>query len=54
METALARRGVRVFDGSGRPMRGWVTVSADAIAEDQDLGDWVERSLSFVYGLPPK
>ena len=54
MESALAHRGVRVFEGSGRPMQGWVTVGAEAIAEDEDLAAWVERSLTFVDGLPPR
>ena len=54
MESALARPGARVFDATGRPMRGWVTIGAEAIADDADLGDWVECSLDFVHGLPPK
>ena len=37
MEAALARHGVRPFEGSGRPMRGWVTVGAEAIAETTAL-----------------
>ena len=54
MEAALARHGVRPFEGGGRPMRGWVTVGAEAIAEDDELEAWVECGLRFVRGLPPR
>ena len=54
MQSALSRRGVRVFDATGRPMRGWVTVGAEAMADEEDLQGWVECSLDFVHGLPAK
>lgn len=46
--------GVREFDVTGRPMRGWLFVAADAIAEDRDLATWVDRAESFASSLPPK
>ncbi|MEV0641753.1 TfoX/Sxy family protein [Streptomyces sp. NPDC050619] len=52
--TALARPGARVFDFTGRPMRGWVVVAASAVAEDAELDAWIEKGHSFAAGLPPK
>jgi TfoX/Sxy family transcriptional regulator of competence genes len=46
--------GARPFDMTGRPMRGWLFVSADAIAEEADLARWVRRAEAFASSLPPK
>lgn len=51
---ALARPGARVFDMTGRPMRGWVVVAGSAVAEDDVLGAWVDEGRAFARGLPPK
>jgi hypothetical protein len=53
-EAALRRPGTRPFDFSGRPMKGWVTVAADALEADEALAVWVEVALGFVRTLPPK
>ncbi|MFN2275441.1 MAG: TfoX/Sxy family protein [Anaerolineales bacterium] len=50
----LQEPGVHVFDMTGRTMRGWVVVEAQALATDADLGLWIERALAFVRTLPPK
>ena len=36
--------GVREFDFTGRPMRGWLFVAPEAVAEDADLAAWVDRA----------
>ena len=54
MDDALAEPGARIFDLTGRPMSGWVQVAGDAIAEDHDLAEWIERADRFVATLPPK
>lgn len=41
----LRKPGARVFDFSGRPMRGWVTVSAGSLATPAALRAWVGRGL---------
>lgn len=51
---ALARPHVREMDFTGRPMRGFVTVEPEGIAEDDDLRTWLERCLRFVETQPPK
>ncbi|MEV1084472.1 TfoX/Sxy family protein [Streptomyces sp. NPDC050211] len=53
-EAALARPGTRVFDMTGRPMRGWILVDGSALAEDADLGAWVDQGHAFAASLPPK
>ena len=54
MDDALAEPGARVFDLTGRPMGGWVLVTGEAVSEDDDLVQWVERADRFVRTLPPK
>ncbi len=44
----------RPFDMTGRPMRGWVFVSAEGIESDDDLREWVQLGVDFALTLPPK
>ena len=53
-EALLAQPGVRPFDFTGRPMKGWLFVAPDATAEDDDLERWVRRGEEFASSLPPK
>lgn len=53
-EAALEKPGVRVFDITGKPMKGWVTVAPEGVAEDADLAAWVEEGVAFALSLPPK
>ncbi len=46
--------GVRPFDMTGRPMRGWLFVAPEATAEDADLERWVRRGEALASSLPPK
>jgi TfoX/Sxy family transcriptional regulator of competence genes len=50
---ALTEPGVRPFDITGRPMRGWILVAGEAL-DDDVLDRWVEQARTFVAGLPPK
>jgi hypothetical protein len=52
--SVLKEPGVRPFDVTGKPMKGWVLVSAEAVAEEPELRDWVGRSREFVRTLPAK
>jgi hypothetical protein len=45
---------VRPFEMSGRPMRGWLLVDADAIADDAALARWVDAGSEYAASLPPK
>jgi TfoX/Sxy family transcriptional regulator of competence genes len=50
---ALDRAGVRPFDITGRPMRGWVLVAGEVL-DDGELDGWIAQAQRFVGTLPPK
>src|SRR5436190_14139612 len=50
-EQALKQPGVRVFDITGRPMKGWVLVGGTALADTKALARWVERGMSYAMSL---
>lgn len=43
-----------VFAPTGKPMTGWILVSADGVETDSALAEWIDRALEFVRTLPPK
>ncbi len=51
---ALSHPHVRVFDMTGRPMKGWVVVEPEGCATESDLKAWLERGLAFALSLPGK
>jgi TfoX/Sxy family transcriptional regulator of competence genes len=53
-EQAVTRPGVRPFDMTGRPMRGWILVAPDVTADDAALEEWITQGLDFAGTLPPK
>jgi TfoX/Sxy family transcriptional regulator of competence genes len=53
-EDVLAQPGVRAFDMTGRPMRGWVLVAPEATAEHGDLRRWVGTGVDYAATHPPK
>lgn len=53
-DETLATPGVRPFDMSGRPMRGWILVAPEATEDDKSLGRWVGIGVEFASSLPPK
>jgi hypothetical protein len=53
-EAALAQPHCREMDFTGRPMKGWVYVSADGYREEAGLADWVQQGVDFALSLPPK
>jgi TfoX/Sxy family transcriptional regulator of competence genes len=50
----LAEPHVRLFDITGRPMKGWLLIEADGLENDEQLQSWVARSKEFVRTLPAK
>lgn len=54
-ETAKALRdaNARIFDITGRPMKGWILVSARGVAGAK-LARWIDRAREFVKNLPSK
>ncbi|HEY6223266.1 MAG TPA: TfoX/Sxy family protein [Gemmatimonadales bacterium] len=53
-DAALARPHTRVFDLSGRPMKGWILVAPKGIATDAQLGKWIAIAAKYAGALPPK
>jgi hypothetical protein len=53
-DAALAEPGTRLFDLTGRAMKGWILVDAGGHAEDEDLRRWVDRGVAYAHTLPPK
>jgi TfoX/Sxy family transcriptional regulator of competence genes len=53
-DQALSEPHVRAFDITGKPMKGWVLVEQDGIAEDDELQHWIERAQRFVKTLEAK
>ena len=53
-EEKLKRRNVRVFDITGRPMKGWVMVRKSLLNSSRELNEWLAIGRSFALTLPPK
>jgi len=53
-ESALAKKGAREMDFTGKPMRGYVFVGPDALKSAADLKRWVGLCAEFVATLPAK
>ena len=53
-EDALREPHVRIFDMTGRPMKGWLLVGSDAVASDEQLRSWIGMGVDFARSLPAK
>ena len=54
-DTLLKKPHVRPMDFTGRPMKGFLYVSADGYKTEKQLSVWIERSVDFVSSnLPPR
>jgi TfoX/Sxy family transcriptional regulator of competence genes len=49
---ALSQPYARPMDFTGKPMKGFVYVSAKGFETDDSLKSWIERSLLYVGNLP--
>lgn len=50
-EDALQLPHARPMD---KPMRGFVVVSSEGVADEEGMQEWVRRGLNFATSLPPK
>ncbi|MFN8526824.1 MAG: TfoX/Sxy family protein [Chloroflexota bacterium] len=50
----LERPGARVFDLTGRAMKGWLTVEPAGLTSDATLHEWLELGTAHAASLPPK
>jgi len=53
-ERALAEPNTRAFDYTGRPMKGWIYVSPEALEAEEELASWVDAGADYAASLPPK
>src|SRR5262245_49431839 len=53
-DAALKERGTRVFDITGRPMKGWLLVGGPAVKDEKSLAGWVRRGVEYASSLPKK
>jgi TfoX/Sxy family transcriptional regulator of competence genes len=53
-DAALAQAGTRVFDLTGRAMKGWILVGSRATARAPSLRKWVGIAVSYAASLPAK
>jgi TfoX/Sxy family transcriptional regulator of competence genes len=45
---------VKAMDITGKPMKGWLMIVPEGIAEDDALKKWIQRAQAFVIKLPKK
>ena len=50
----LNKKGIRVFDMTGRPMKNWLMASPDAFDSDAKLLELLTAGRDFGLSLPPK
>ncbi len=51
---ALKEEYARLFDFTGRPMKGWIMVDAAGVTEEPELSHWVQLGVDFAASLPTK
>ena len=53
-DATLKEPGARVFDLTGRPMKGWLLVGGVGINDPTSLTKWVRRGVDYASSLPKK
>jgi TfoX/Sxy family transcriptional regulator of competence genes len=51
---ALSQPRTRIFDLSGRPMKGWILVELSGVADDDALAKWLRLATTYAATLPAK
>lgn len=51
---ALSRVGARKMNFTGKPMKGFVFVSAETLEADSSIYEWIALATNFVGNLPAK
>lgn len=52
--SALKQPHVRIFDMTGRPMKGWIMVTAEGLRNDAALRSWIDKAYKHAQSLPAK
>jgi len=53
-DALLREPGTKVFDLSGRPMKGWLLVTPAGFRTEAALQAWIARGLAYASSLPKK
>jgi hypothetical protein len=53
-EAALRKPHTRIFDLTGRPMKGWVLVEPEGLQTAAALKKWISQGVAYAGSLPPK
>jgi len=53
-EKLLKKPSAKVFDITGKPMKGWLMVGPEGCKTKKQLNAWVREGVKFVLTLPPK
>jgi TfoX/Sxy family transcriptional regulator of competence genes len=50
----LKKPGAKIFDITGKPMKGWLIVEPEGCKTKKQLSAWVKEGIEFALTLPPK
>ncbi len=50
----LKKAGAKLFDITGRPMKGWLAVEPQGYKTAKQLTNWVKEGVEYALTLPPK
>ena len=53
-QQALFQPHTRVFDMTGRPMKGWIVVTPSGLGTQEELRRWVQHGVNYAASLPAK
>lgn len=53
-EQTLRERHTRIFDLSGKPMKGWILVQTGGLKTEAALAKWIEIGFAYASSLPAK
>ena len=53
-DKALTQAHTRLFDLTGRPMKGWILVGPAGLKTDAKLGKWIQVATKYASALPAK
>ncbi len=53
-DAALAEPHTRIFDLTGKPMKGWILVGSSGLEDEKALGKWIRRGANYAASLPAK
>ncbi len=53
-DQALRKRHTRIFDITGKPMKGWILVASSGLGTQAALAEWVDVAVEYASSLPAK